>query len=41
MEKHRKGGVKASHAECRRLHYERFVEEKRIVVGHCGGHLDL
>jgi len=41
MEKHLKDGVKQSDAECLRIHFEWMPDEKRIVVGHCGGHLDL
>ncbi len=41
MEKHLKYGVKDSAAETLRIHFEWFAESKRIVIGHCGKHLDF
>lgn len=41
MEKHLKVGVKDSAAETLRIHFEWLAEEKRLVVGHCGKHLDF
>jgi len=41
MEKHLKYGVKDSSAETLRIHFEWVAEEKRIVIGHCGKHLDF
>lgn len=41
MEKHLKHGVKDSVAETLRIHFEWFSEEKKIVIGHCGKHLDF
>jgi hypothetical protein len=41
MEMHLKDGNKFSDAECLRIHFKWFPEERRIVVGHCGGHLDF
>jgi hypothetical protein len=41
MEKHIKHGVKDSAAETLRVHFEWIAGEKRIVVGHCGKHLDF
>lgn len=41
MEKHLKIGVKASATETLRIHFEWIAEEKRLVVGHCGKHLDF
>ncbi|MFV8646948.1 hypothetical protein ACNREK_22150, partial [Ralstonia pseudosolanacearum] len=41
MEKHLKHGVKDSPAETLRVHFEWFSNEKKIVVGHCGPHLDF
>lgn len=40
MEKHLKIGVKESLAETFRAHFEWFSDEKKIVIGHCGKHLD-
>lgn len=37
---HLKIGVKDSAAETWRCHFEWFPDEKRIVIGHCGPHLD-
>lgn len=41
MEKHLKLGVKDSAAETLRVHFEWLAHEKRIVIGHCGKHLDF
>jgi len=41
MEKHLKIGVKDSIAETLRIHFEWIGSEKRIVIGHCGEHLDF
>lgn len=41
MEKHLKHGVKDSLAETLRVHFEWIAGEKKIVVGHCGKHLDF
>jgi hypothetical protein len=41
MERHLKHGVKDSKAETLRIHFEWLAEEKKIVVGHCGKHLDF
>ncbi|WP_243041158.1 hypothetical protein [Dyella sedimenti] len=41
MERHLKHGVKDSSAETLRIHFEWVAPEKRIVIGHCGKHLDF
>lgn len=41
MEKHLKHGVKDSLAETLRVHFEWLAREKKIIVGHCGKHLDF
>lgn len=41
MERHLKHGVKDSPAETLRVHFEWLASEKKIVVGHCGKHLDF
>lgn len=41
MEKHLKHGVKDSFAETFRIHFEWMADEKIIVIGHCGKHLDF
>jgi hypothetical protein len=41
MEKHLRSGVKDSLGETLRIHFEWVAGEKRIVVGHCGKHLDF
>lgn len=41
MEKQQKSGVKDSMAETLRIHFEWVAEEKRLVIGHCGKHLDF
>lgn len=41
MEKHLKHGVKDSKAETLRIHFEWFQNEKKLVIGHCGKHLNF
>lgn len=41
MEKHLKHGVKDSSAETLRVHFEWIAADKKIVIGHCGKHLDF
>lgn len=41
MEKHLKHGVKDSLAETLRVHFEWLSDEGKIVIGHCGKHLDF
>ena len=41
MEKHLKHGVKDSLAETLRVHFEWLAHEQKIIVGHCGKHLDF
>ena len=41
MEKHLKIGVKDSAAETLRVHFCWVDEERRLVIGHCGKHLDF
>lgn len=41
MLEHLKIGVKESRAETWRLHFFFDAESRRIVIGHCGGHLDF
>lgn len=41
MEKHLKIGIKDSVAETLRVHFEWIGAEKRLVIGHCGKHLDF
>lgn len=41
MIKHLKYGVKDSLADTLRIHYEWIAQEKRLVIGHCGKHLDF
>lgn len=41
MEKHLKIGIKDSVAETLRVHFEWIGVEKRLVIGHCGKHLDF
>lgn len=41
MEKHLKHGVKDSKAETLRIHFEWIPSEKKLVVGHCGKHLNF
>lgn len=40
MEKHLRIGVKPSPAETIRIHFEWMPDECKIVIGHCGPHLD-
>jgi regulator of replication initiation timing len=40
MMRHLKIGVKASDAETFRLHFEWVADERVLVIGHCGPHLD-
>lgn len=41
MERHLKIGVADNRAETLRVHFEWLGEKQRIVIGHCGGHLDF
>lgn len=41
MEKHLKHGVKDSKAETLRIHFEWLPSEKKLVIGHCGKHLNF
>lgn len=41
MEKHLKHGVKDSVAETLRVHFMWLANEKKILIGHCGRHLDF
>jgi hypothetical protein len=41
MWRHLKIGVKDSLAETWRCHFEWLPDQRRIVIGHCGGHLDF
>lgn len=41
MEKHLKFGTKDSITETLRIHFEWFPDEKKIIVGHCGRHLEF
>lgn len=41
MEKHLKIGVKDSASETIRVHFDWVAEEKLIVIGHCGPHLEF
>lgn len=41
MERHLKFGVKDSVAETLRIHFEWLANEKKIIIGHCGKHLDF
>jgi hypothetical protein len=41
MERHLRHGVKDSSAETLRIHFEWIASERRIVIGHCGKHLDF
>jgi hypothetical protein len=41
MEKHLKIGVKDSSSETLRIHFEWLAEEQRLLIGHCGKHLDF
>jgi hypothetical protein len=39
MMRHLKIGVKPSRHETIRVHFEWLLEEKKIIIGHCGRHL--
>ncbi|MCY1553797.1 hypothetical protein D9M68_903170 [compost metagenome] len=41
MERHLKHGVKDSTAETLRIHFEWLADPTKIVIGHCGKHLDF
>lgn len=41
MEKHLKIGVSDNAADTLRVHFEWLAEDKQIVIGHCGRHLDF
>ncbi|MEN2989684.1 hypothetical protein WG926_15315 [Tistrella sp. BH-R2-4] len=41
MEKHLKHGVKDSAAETLRIHFKWLADPKKLVIGHCGKHLDF
>jgi len=41
MEKHLKHGIKDSVAETLRVHFEWLPSESKIVIGHCGKHLNF
>jgi hypothetical protein len=41
MFRHLKIGIKPSLFETLRVHFEWFAKEKKIVIGHCGCHLDF
>ncbi|MBX8475420.1 hypothetical protein K5D38_11570 [Pseudomonas cichorii] len=41
MERHLKYGVKDSLAETLRVHFGWVAKDKKIVIGHCGKHLDF
>lgn len=41
MEKHIKDGVKDSVADTLRVHFEWIASEKKIIIGHCGKHLNF
>jgi hypothetical protein len=41
MEKHLKIGTADNSSDTLRIHFEWLAEEKRIVIGHCGKHLDF
>ena len=41
MERHLKVGVRDSAATTLRVHFEWIAKEKRIVIGHCGKHLNF
>lgn len=41
MERHLKHGVKDSLAETLRVHFDWVAKDKKIVIGHCGKHLDF
>ena len=41
MMRHLKIGVADNKAETLRVHFEWFADESKIVIGHCGAHLDF
>ena len=41
MERHLRIGTKDSKAKTLRIHFEWLAEEKKILIGHCGPHLDF
>lgn len=41
MERHLKHGVKDSLAETLRVHFDWVAKDNKIVIGHCGKHLDF
>jgi hypothetical protein len=41
MEKHLKHGVKDSLSETLRVHFEWLPDKERILIGHCGKHLNF
>jgi hypothetical protein len=41
MDRHLKHGVKDSAAETLRVHFDWSASEKKLVIGHCGKHLDF
>ncbi|SCX36014.1 hypothetical protein DSM25559_5280 [Agrobacterium rosae] len=41
MERHLKIGVKDSLSETLRIHFEWYPDEQKIVIGHCGRHLNF
>lgn len=41
MEKHLKHGTKDSYAETLRIHFEWDAVKKKIIIGHCGKHLNF
>jgi hypothetical protein len=41
MDKHLKIGTADNAADTLRVHFEWLADEKRIVIGHCGQHLDF
>jgi hypothetical protein len=41
MDKHLKIGTADNPADTLRIHFEWIADEKRIVIGHCGKHLDF
>ncbi|WP_288522456.1 hypothetical protein [uncultured Pseudomonas sp.] len=41
MDRHLKHGVKDSIAETLRIHFDWSASEKKLIIGHCGKHLDF
>ena len=41
MERHLKHGVKDSLAEALGVHFDWVAKDRKIVIGHCGKHLDF